>query len=234
MIQRSFFKTGISPLEVKHLEAGLPKRVTCLVYGPPKSGKTFFAGTFPKPLFLNTDKGLTSVRKSKAAYVDLFNWQDCLWVGQEALWGPYETIVLDDITEAGQLALADAVGEKENPTIREWGMAIERVTQLVKTLVDIPRHIVVTAQETIDKDEELGRMVGQPDVPGKTSLARKLGKYFDVVFHLQLGLNKATGQKQRMLLTESDGMFYAGDRLGGLEKLETPSFTGLWAKWMKG
>jgi len=37
-------------------------RVNVMAYGPPGCGKTYFATTFPKPFFIDTENGLITAR----------------------------------------------------------------------------------------------------------------------------------------------------------------------------
>lgn len=56
--------TSVEPLRPKTLEPIQPRveRIKVLVYGPPKSGKTWGAGTFPRPNFLDFDGGIATLR----------------------------------------------------------------------------------------------------------------------------------------------------------------------------
>ena len=48
-------------------------RVNVMAYGPPGSGKTYFATTFPKPFFIDTENGLLTARaRIKAGEIDDF------------------------------------------------------------------------------------------------------------------------------------------------------------------
>ena len=48
-------------------------RVNVMAYGPPGSGKTYFATTFPKPFFIDTENGLITARaRVKKGEIDDF------------------------------------------------------------------------------------------------------------------------------------------------------------------
>jgi len=225
---------GSSPLVVQHTEAGPPKRITMLVYGAPGCGKTTLASTFPKPFFIDVQGGLMSVRHKNVAYVRPESYEDLLQcLVPENLPAGCETTILDTATHTVMLIMNHVMrtAKHELATRLEWSATIEYTKRVVGALVSLPTHVVMTAEESIDKDEEIGKILGGPDLP--PSLQQKLPALFDCVFHLRIGLNPKTQTKGRWLLTEPEGIFFARDRLGGLDRLEVPDFNHLWSKVTK-
>ena len=216
-------------LSVQYTKPGVPTRLTVLAYGMPGSGKTYFAGTFPKPLFIDLDQGLMTVRAQKVAYVRPTDWLTLRLCATSEYVTDFDTIVVDTLTEAHAIILAEILANsgKDVLRIQDWGQASERIVQLVKGLRSLAtKHIVCLCDERTDKDEETGKIMVGPALPGQ--LFNTIGRYFDCVFHLRNALK--AGVRQRVLLTEPEGLYQGKDRIGGLEKFEVPNFKVIWAK----
>ena len=226
-------------LNIQKVMPGPPKRLSVLVYSPPGGGKTFFAGTFPNPLFIDCQGGMLTVRNKGVSAVAPEDYNDLI---QCTIWEnvkDFDTIVLDTATEAARLVTEFTTKQSghELATLPDWMQIIERVRQLLRKLLDLPMHVVVTAEEGFHKDEDTGKMTYGPSLPGK--LFGEAGALFDCVFHIR---SKADLQKHtvtRLLLTQPDGMYaQAKDRISlpgypGLEKLEVPDFKVIWDKLSK-
>lgn len=221
-------------LKVQTTEPGPPKRITVLAYGASGSGKTHFAGTFPKPLFLDMRGGLMTIRAKKVKFIRPKSYADMLLPSIAENVEPYETIVFDHMTEAARLLMVQALmmSGRERPQLQDWQLVIERMRRLVvaytsdDTLPD--KHILFVCEDQIDKNDETGEVLVTPDVPGK--FARQIGSWFDCIFHLRNCYNSETKTKGRWMLTEPEGMYPAKDRTGCLSKLEVPDFEIIWKK----
>ncbi len=225
-------KPEVHKISFKQTEPGAPKRLTTLVYGTPGAGKTYFCGTFPKPLFIDCNGGLMTVRAKQVHYVAPETYAELLTVLSSDL-SEFETVILDTSTEAARIALesALALSGRQLPQLSDWALAIERLRRLVRQFMDLPQHIVWTAEEKTTRDEDTGRLFAGPSLPGQ--LSAEIGAFFDCVFHLRSVFNPGSGKRERRLLTEPDGIYYAKDRTGKLEKFEVPDFPTLWAKISK-
>jgi len=221
-------------LHISRTQAGPPKRLTMLVYGSPGSGKTTFAATFPKPLFIDIQGGLMSIRAQEVAYVQPATYDDLIQCVIPDNVSAYETVILDTATHTVQFIMdhvLTVIGKHDLPTLAEWAATVEYTKRLIIALLALPQHILVTAEERTDKDEDTGRILGGPDLPG--SLPQRLSALFDCVFHLHLGFNAATSTKGRWLGTQPEGIFFARDRIGGLAAKEPPDFDIIWKKATK-
>jgi len=203
--------------------------MTALCYAGPGAGKTWLGGTYPKPLFIDCDKGLATVRRKNVAFVQPETYAELLESLQERVWGPYKSVIVDTGTEAARIMMDGVLkaASRDTPQMQDWQMVIERMRRFIRQLISIPdRHILFNCHEAVLVNEELGRTSVSPSLPGK--LSQEAGKHFDCVFHLRMGV--VGGKKQRVLLTEPEGLYaQCKDRLGGLEKLEQPDFNTIWS-----
>ena len=231
-------KVTLSPkgpqLPIAVTTSGPPRRLTVLAYGSPGSGKTVFASTFPKPLFIDLDDGLMSVREKHVPWIRPTDYSQLTLCTTPEYVTDYDTIVLDTITEAHHVIMAGILkmAGRDQAQQSDWGMARERVIRLVRSLKALEdKHIVLCAEERADKDEETGKIMVGPMLPGQ--LFTDIGRYVDCVFHLRSALDPTTGKRGRFMLTEPEGLYQGKDRTGKLDKLERPDFNSLWAKISK-
>ena len=230
-------QVAVTP-EIQFMEDVAPKRMTVLVYGMPGAGKTHFAGTFPKPLFLDMRGGLETVRKKKVAYYRPKTIAEIISFANPETLKDFRTIVLDHLTEMTRLLMADilAVSGREHAQLQDWGMLLERIRRIVVTFTDpelLPdHHVVFIAEEHYKQDEATGALIGGPAVDGK--MFGQIGSWFDCVFHIHNTFNPSTKTRERFLQTEPDSIYkQIKSRFAGLEKLEKPDFPSLWAKITK-
>jgi len=222
------------PLVASTTKADKPKRGTFLVYGAPGSGKTRFASTFPKPVIIDMQGNMTTLRHLDIPVFTPRDREDVVHILTSAEVGKAETIVFDQVTEMGfRIYIGSAMlkfDRKDLPTLKEWQMIIEWMNQDIRAALNTQKHILVLAEEADKKDEITGAMKNGPDIPGK--LFGRLGALFDCVFHL--GTHFVDGQNKRMLLTKPDSLRdQAKDCFGVFDKLEEPDFRSLWEKVIK-
>jgi len=223
------------PLVASTTKADKPKRGTFLVYGAPGSGKTRFASTFPKPIFINMQGNMTTLRRLDIPVFTPRDREDVVHILASDEVAKAETVVFDQITEMGfRIYIDNAMKKfdrKDLPTLKEWQMIIEWMNQDIRAALALPKHIVVIAEEADKKDEVTGAMKNGPDIPGK--LFGRLGALFDCIFHI--GFRFHEGKQGRYLLTEPDSRYeQAKDCFGVFDKLEKPDFASLWKKVTSG
>lgn len=131
-------------IDLNEPSAATPPAQTFLVYGDTKSGKTVFAGTFPRPLFLSdiSEGGYESLREE--------NWNDEL----TPLFEPDVRPIVWGISE--QADMANAL-EKIKPLIaagRVKTVAIDSIT----FYADLYLNIVMMAQKEPDNRQAYGKL----------------------------------------------------------------------------
>lgn len=221
-------------LNIQKVLPGPPSRLTVLVYAAPGGGKTWFAGTFPNPLFIDCQGGMLTVRNKGVSSYQPKDYNDLLQCVIYENVSEFSTIVLDTATEAARMIVESTIKASghDMAQLQDWMQVIERTRQLFRKVLDLPMHVVVTAEEGFNKDEDTGKLTYGPSLPGK--LYGEAGALFDCVFHLRSKTDIQSHKITRSLLTQPEGMYpQAKDRTGVLDRLEVPDFNVIWAKVSK-
>jgi hypothetical protein len=164
-----------------------------LLYGDPGAGKTHAAALAPKPLVLLTEKnGLTTIRRANpdALVVQVNNVSDLREVVGMAmngqLPGDVRTLVVDSLTEVQRLfrdEIMAAKGAGQAFSLQDWGTMAEKMRRFMRTLRDIPYHVVATAlSESVVSDADGVRYV-QPQFDGRKT-GSEVAQYFNGVAYL--------------------------------------------------
>ncbi len=93
-----------------NLTDGIVKKATrVVIFGDPKVGKTTWAASAPKPLFLDLERGSEEMNVSRVTNID--SWSNLMWVLRDLIARPkgFKTIVLDTIDRAEWLAQAHVI-----------------------------------------------------------------------------------------------------------------------------
>jgi len=219
-------------------------KLKVLVWGPPGGGKTWFAGTFPKPFVFDFDGGITTLTGLDVEY-ERFDPKDPqayrafdlrLKAFETNPPKERETVVLDSLTtlqEVVETQVQMVNGHIGQPMqLQEWGQVIDKLTDTMYRmchLVEKGYHIVVTAHEQIEKDEVLARLVVRPLVVGK-ALPARLPLWFDEVYYAY-GTRGKDSKTAYYLQTQPDALHLAKSRhRGALEALEPQDFQHIYRK----
>lgn len=206
--------------------------VKCLVYGHAGSGKTSLIPTLPSPIVLSAEGGLLSIAGAEVPYIEINSMADLMeayqWLTESAEAGQFQSVALDSISEIAEVVLAEEL--KRNKDGRAAYGELNTVMQgMIRAFRDLPgRHVYFTAKCEKAQDEQ-GRMLYSPSMPGK-SLTQGIAYYFDLVMALRVERD-ADGATHRMLMTDSDGLWLAKNRAAGrLEMWEAPDLGAIIAK----
>ena len=95
------------------------------------------------------------------------------------------------------------------------------MAQMIRAFRDLPGRNVYFTAKCEKAQDETGRMLYSPMMPGK-SLSQNLGYFFDLVMPLRVDKD-AEGNTVRALMTDSDGLWQAKNRAAGrLDMWEAP------------
>lgn len=197
--------------------------VKLLVYGQAGAGKTRLIPTLPSPVALSAEGGLLSIREHNIPYIEINNLDDLYevyrWLESSEEAKQFETLAIDSISEVAEVVLASEL--KSNRDGRAaYGEMANKMAEIIRAFRDIPgKHVYMSAKMGRTQDE-LGRILHGPMMPGNT-LTQQIPYFFDEVLAMRVEKD-AEGNEQRALMCHSDGVWQAKDRSGKLAMWEAP------------
>lgn len=204
--------------------------VKMLVYSQSGAGKTTLIKTLPNPIIISSESGLLSLEDCNIPYIevnDMASLKEAYEYVTSEDCAQFESIALDSISEIAEVVLA-AEKKKAKDGRMAYGEMDTQMTEIIRAFRDIPnRHVYFTAKLEKQQDE-MGRVMYFPSLPGNKT-AQKLPYFFDLVMALRLEKD-ADGNPQRALMVESDGLWLAKQRGTKLDTWEAPDLGAIIAK----
>ena len=198
--------------------------IKALVYGHAGAGKTSLIPTLPAPIVLSAEGGLLSISDADVPFIEIATMADLMeayqWLTDSAEAKDFQSVALDSISEIAEVVLAEEL--KRNKDGRAaYGELNTVMAGMIRAFRDLPgKHVYFTAKCEKSQDEQ-GRMLYAPAMPGKT-LTQQLPYFFDLVMALRVEKDQEGGT-HRMLMTDSDGLWSAKNRAAGkLDMWEAP------------
>lgn len=196
--------------------------IKCLVYGQAGAGKTTLAATMPAPIIISAEGGLLSIQGYDLPYIEV-NSMESLQEAFEYVSGPegegFQSVVLDSLSEIGEVVLIHEKSINKDGRAAYGEMAAQ-MTSIIRAFRDLPgKNVLMTAKVEKSQDES-GRMLYSPSMPG-AKMGQALPYFFDLVIALRVEKD-AEGIAQRALMCDSDGLWLAKDRSGKLDAWEAP------------
>ena len=197
--------------------------IKLLVYGMAGAGKTSLIPTLPAPVVLSAEGGLLSIAGADVPYIEIANMGDLMeayqWLTESAEAREFQSVALDSISEIAEVVLNAERKATKDPR-QAYGAMQEKMSDLIRAFRDLPgRHVYFSAKLEKSQDE-MGRMLHAPSMPGNKT-GQALPYFFDEVLALRVEKD-AEGNTQRALMCESDGLWQAKDRSGRLDPWEAP------------
>ena len=198
--------------------------VKLLVYGQAGAGKTSLIPTLPNPIVLSAEGGLLSIADADVPFIEIASMDDLQeaykWLTESEEAKQFQSVALDSISEVAEVVLAHEL--KINKDGRAaYGALNEKMASLIRAFRDLPgKHVLMTAKLEKSQDE-MGRMLYNPSMPGK-SLTQQIAYYFDMVFALRVEKD-GEGNTHRALMCDSDGLWLAKSRSHVLDTWEQPN-----------
>ena len=205
--------------------------VKCLVYGHAGSGKTSLIPTLPSPIALSAEGGLLSIAGADVPYIEIGSMADLMeaytWLTESTEAHPFQSVALDSISEIAEVVLAEELRRNKDGRAA-YGELNTKMAALIRAFRDLPgRHVLMTAKLEKAQDE-MGRMLYGPSMPGK-SLTQQLPYFCDFVFPLRVEKD-AEGKTQRSIMTDGDGLWLAKSRSHRLALWEAPDLGAIIGK----
>lgn len=162
------------------------KKVHMAVTGYSGSGKTYLASTIKgKPLVLNADKGLLSLKGYKISYVSATKWQDVIdfmkFITNEAQMKKhgYTCVVIDSLSAIEKM-LRDHLDDKGVDGFGKWDAYEKNIGGIMQTLRDSETFDSLTIFEVEEKENSNGLLEKKFALKG--SLRSKIPYFYDFVF----------------------------------------------------
>lgn len=154
----------------------------------------------------------------------------------------FKTIGVDNLSELQKLdmnaVMVDAKNTARNPdnvdiyvpSMREWGKSGERMRIIVRSIRDLPCHVIMLAHLGETRDEKTGITHIHPLLPGK--LKNEIAGFFDVVGLLSTYQESGNPAIKRQIQFAKTPRVIAKDRYSVFDDLEqnSPTFPYLWDK----
>lgn len=196
--------------------------VRVLVYGAAGAGKTSLIKTLPNPIVLSAEGGLLSIQDADLPYIEINTIDDLreaysFLVSEEG--AAFDSVALDSISEIAEVVLNAEKKTAKDPR-QAYGAMQEQMADLIRAFRDLPgKHVYMSAKLEKSQDET-GRMLYAPSMPGNKT-GQSLPYFFDEVLALRVERD-GEGNTQRALMCDSDGLWQAKDRSGKLAAWEAP------------
>lgn len=201
--------------------------IKALVYGHAGAGKTSLIPTLPSPIVLSAEGGLLSIADADVPFIEIATMADLMeayqWLTDSAEAKDFQSVALDSISEIAEVVLSEEL--KRNKDGRAaYGELNSVMAGMIRAFRDLPgKHVYFTAKCEKAQDEQ-GRMLYAPSMPGK-SLTQQLPYFFDLVMALRVEKDQE-GNTHRMLMTDSDGLWSAKNRAAGKLDMWEPADLG--------
>lgn len=132
---------------MKKISPGKPEKMKLLVYGDPGAGKTYFSSTFPNPVFIDLEGGLTGAAQEVLAVnerypnslEDLF---DMIFQAEEYLEEHPGTLVVDSFQEIINLVEQDIFSSYDHKRAYEGVLNQGDYRKLFVDTMKIVRHLL--------------------------------------------------------------------------------------------
>lgn len=225
------------------------KFVKAVVYGETGAGKTYSALSLPpeKTLIIANEKGLLPLAGKDYTVWEIEGWDDLQQAYQELLKPEtserFKIVFIDSLTEINEMCKEHIV-KKERPakkieigkvyddllTQQDYQLLDAKMRRMIRSFGNLNYHLIFTALENNEKDEQTGAIMFVPSLNGK--LALQLGAYFDEVFRLITKEEEKGKPHARYLMTGKTDKTKTKDRSGVLEFLEPVDWTSIIARIM--
>ena len=182
-------------------QTAIDKGWKIMLYGAAGSGKTYMAGTFPDPIFLDLEDGMRSVLalnkkilrfpKDSSVPVTELKQVKGFYVAVSKIppsKAPFKTIVIDSLNELQILVMKNVLSTidtnriyEDQPTQGDYGKLARDMQSIVRDFLQLPYNIVFTATAT-DKeysdDKVFPKFVGKQTGPDLRRIIEQIGYCF--------------------------------------------------------
>jgi hypothetical protein len=205
--------------------------VKTVLFGASGIGKTRLLATAPEPIILSAESGLLSLRKEQIPFIDISSYEQLTeaykWATGSAEARRYKTLGLDSLSEIAEVVLGHELRKTPDPR-KAYGTTQQQMYSMIRNFRDIAgKHVVMVAKEFFI---EIGTSKCAIPLMPSEKLQQQVPYFFDLVLHMYVGNDPATGKRYTALHTQSNLNWIAKDRSGTLDAIEYPDLTNLFKK----
>ena len=204
--------------------------VKALVYGMAGVGKTYMIKSLPNPLVISAEAGLLALTGTDIPYIEVKTFIELQEAYQYVVsehGAQFESIAIDSISEIGEIVLAHEKSINKDGRGAYGEMAV-KIMEIMRSFRDIQGKNVMFIAKAEKSQDETGRMLYQPSMPG-AKISQQLPYLVDLVMALRTEKD-TEGTIQRALMCQTDGTWQAKDRSGKLAAWEAPDLSAIIAK----
>lgn len=204
--------------------------VKALVYGMAGVGKTYMIKSLPNPLVISAESGLLALTGTDIPYIEVKTFielQEAYQFIVSEHGAQFESIAIDSISEIGEIVLAHEKSINKDGRGAYGEMAV-KIMEIMRSFRDIQGKNVMFIAKAEKAQDETGRMLYQPSMPG-AKISQQLPYLVDLVMALRTEKD-TEGTIQRALMCQTDGTWQAKDRSGKLAAWEAPDLSAIIAK----
>lgn len=204
--------------------------VKALVYGMAGVGKTYMIKSLPNPLVISAEAGLLALTGTDIPYIEVKTFielQEAYQFIVSEHGAQFESIAIDSISEIGEIVLAHEKSVNKDGRGAYGEMAV-KIMEIMRSFRDIQGKNVMFIAKAEKSQDETGRMLYQPSMPG-AKISQQLPYLVDLVMALRTEKD-TEGTIQRALMCQTDGTWQAKDRSGKLAAWEAPDLSAIIAK----
>jgi len=199
-------------------------KVKMVVYGAPGTGKTLLGSTFPNALIFETENGVSTLIDS-GADVDVVKVKSIDEIKEViAKYGSkYDSFVFDSVTELLKNFMRSVVGERKQPSMRDWGVGLSDLDSVLRTFRDAKKHVLFIFGETEVSHENI--LKKRLNISGSKTDNTVCG-YVDIVGYMRKEMVEDT-EKFYLDVASKDESVYTKSRFKKLREtrtIENPAF----------
>ena len=206
-----------------------------LVYGKPGSRKTSYAATFPKPIFVDMERGtdtLTHLNMGGLAVERPSTVKQVYDILKEFPKSEFETIVIDTISRLQSFIMADVMqlAVKTNssrdvyaPLFKEYRTVGAMLDGICYDLQMMDKNVILICHEKVVVDEETGRVIEvRPNLT--PALANSVGGLISAVFYSEVKSGVSSAPATQTIYPNSFGKTFAKNRMNLSKPITNPNY----------